>query len=541
MNKRETRIVIDYMHYLKPNIKAEPIIWRWYAWPHLISPTTAAGNIVHRHLKIMQSYVQNPEIHIESAKNPKLIGGPFVDLEGIQTEKMTDLIEYTQEKCSNLIALNTAIKEFDKVLHSEAEGGSLEQLYAKIPVPLKGLIELIYDLNNHPSIRFIEPLIYKKYYQTSEQSIALSEVKTDFRKFVLSTPRVNHSDEIYIHLPFSSEKLDHLFRMKTIPGNINDAADQLQIPTDKHSLFQDFFTKSAPKFPKDRDFNANGVRIRYLGHACILIQTQEVSILFDPVVSYQNQNSNIPRYTFEDLPDFIDYIVISHNHQDHILFETLLQLRHKIGTVLVPCNRKGALQDPSLRLILEHIGFKNVYELDEFQSIKLKDGEILGVPFLGEHADLGIHSKLSYFIHLKGKKFILAADSNNLDPVMYDHIHDITGDIDFLFLGMECDGAPLSWLYGPLLTTPIKRSHDQSRQLSGSHFEHAWNIVTSLKAGKVFIYAMGQEPWLGYIMGLQYTEDSFQIVESNKLLEACRAHGIESKRLFGKEEWVISP
>ena len=45
------------IHYLKPTIKSEPLIWQWYAWPHLIPPINAGCNIVDSHLKIMQSYV----------------------------------------------------------------------------------------------------------------------------------------------------------------------------------------------------------------------------------------------------------------------------------------------------------------------------------------------------------------------------------------------------------------------------------------------------------------------------------------------------
>jgi L-ascorbate metabolism protein UlaG (beta-lactamase superfamily) len=32
------------------------------------------------------------------------------------------------------------------------------------------------------------------------------------------------------------------------------------------------------------------------------------------------------------LPDVIDYVVLTHNHQDHVLLETLLQLRPFIRT-----------------------------------------------------------------------------------------------------------------------------------------------------------------------------------------------------------------
>ena len=70
------------LHYLKSTIKAEPLIWQWYAWSHLIPPINAGCNIVERHLRIMQSYVQTPQIHFQAVKDPKLLGGPFIDLDG---------------------------------------------------------------------------------------------------------------------------------------------------------------------------------------------------------------------------------------------------------------------------------------------------------------------------------------------------------------------------------------------------------------------------------------------------------------------------
>src|SRR5262249_9508183 len=161
---------------------------------HLISPATAACNIVERHLKIMNSYVQNPQIHAESIKNPKLLGGPFIDLEGQRVDEIDDLIGKTKNGCAKLIALNHSLKEFDRLLQTNSQGDSLEGLYVQVPDPLKGLVELVYDLNNHPSIRLIEPLFYKTYYSTETQTIALSAMTSDFRKFVLSTPRLNQPE-----------------------------------------------------------------------------------------------------------------------------------------------------------------------------------------------------------------------------------------------------------------------------------------------------------------------------------------------------------
>jgi hypothetical protein len=125
---------------------------------------TAACNIVERHLKIMQSYVQNPNIHAQAVKDPKMLGGPFIDLGGEKVNEIKMLIEDTKKNCKTLINLCDALKELDKMLLNEGKGGSLESLYERIPQMLKGLVELVYDLNNHPSVRLIEPLLYKTYY-----------------------------------------------------------------------------------------------------------------------------------------------------------------------------------------------------------------------------------------------------------------------------------------------------------------------------------------------------------------------------------------
>lgn len=525
-------------YYLKSTIIAEPLIWRWYAWSYLIPPVTAACNIVERHLKIMQSYVQNPQIHIQAVKDPKMLGGPFMDLATQSVSEVKELINKTQNNCATLIELNDALKEADKMLQNEAKGASLEECYKKLPVLLRGLVELVYDLNCHPSVRLIEPLFYKVYYEDSYQEIALSNVTSDFRKFILSTPRLNQEDEVYLNIPFSDKRLDFLFQLKQQSCELKEIVKTLNVAENKQELFKSFLTTTPPAPSINNNYYGDQIRIRYFGHACMLVQTKSVSVLFDPVISYPI-NSTIERYSFDDLPDHIDFVIITHNHQDHFMFETLLQLRHKIGHIIFPANQKGALVDPSIRLILENIGFSSLIELTEMQVLPIENGKIVALPFFGEHSDLNIQSKLSYYINVNDKKLMFAADSNNLDSFLYSHLFDLVGSVDMLFLGMECDGAPLTWLYGPLLTTPISRTFDRSRTLSGSNFDKAWSIVEKLKCKYAYVYAMGQEPWLNHIMALNYSPDSVQISESNKFVATCQAHGIESERLFGKKEWIV--
>jgi L-ascorbate metabolism protein UlaG (beta-lactamase superfamily) len=232
--------------------------------------------------------------------------------------------------------------------------------------------------------------------------------------------------------------------------------------------------------------------------------------------------------------------LITHNHQDHILFETLLQLRHKIGTVVVPRNGNGALQDPSLKLTLKACGFQNVVEIAEMEELKLKNGTITAVPFLGEHGDLNVATKMAYLVRTDGNSLLFAADSCNISPKIYEHVHQEVGDVDVLFLGMECDGAPMSWIYGPLLTRKLDRAMDQSRRLAGSNCARAMSIVDQFNCSEVYVYAMGQEPWLNYVMSLKYTPESNPIVQSDQLIESCKKRGMIAERLFGEKEILLS-
>jgi hypothetical protein len=64
-------------------------------------------------------------------------------------------------------------------------------------------------------------------------------------------------------------------------------------------------------------------------------------------------------------------------------------------------------------------------------------------------------------------------------------------------------------------------------------------MVERLKCKEVYVYAMGQEPWLKHVMGIRYTEKSNPIIESNRLVETCRARGIKAERLFGEREILL--
>lgn len=523
--------------FLKPNVQLEPLIDQWYAWSHLIAPATAARNMTERHFKIMSSYVSAPQVHANAVKNPKMIGGPFIDYGGKRVEEIRSLHDRMKRERKHLVELSAAIAELDAILRTEAKGFSLSPLYEKIPHVLRGYVELVYDLNNHPSFRIIEPLLYRsRHYDRSAQSLMLSFTKGDQRPFALSTPRLEEADAAHLRVPFDDEAAAALLKLRYQARPSEEIKEMLKLSDEQGKVFQSFLTPEPP--PAYVPYSGPGIRWRYFGHACILIETKKLSLLLDPVLSYTYQ-SDVPRYTYQDLPDSIDYVLLTHNHQDHVLLETLLQVRGKVKNIVVPRNATGSLQDPSMKLMLQSIGFKNVTELGDMESMPVDGGEITGLPFLGEHSDLDLKSKIAYRVRIGDRSLIFAADSCNVDPYLYDRIHRDIGDADALFLGMECDGAPLTWIYGPLLTQRLERGMDESRRLSGSHFEQAIDIVRRFNFRQVYVYAMGQEPWLGHIMALKYTPQSRPIIESDRLVEECRARGIAAERLFGEKEILL--
>lgn len=525
----------DKLFYLKPNVVIEPLVCRWYAWAHLLSPGTAAMNIVDRHLKIMNSYLQAPQIHAAAVQNPKMLGGPFMDLNGERVDDVRILKEKTLKDQEDLIRFQQAVKDLDRILKAHIKGYSLESLYEKVPEALKGYVELVYDLNNNPSFRFFENLLYSsKYYKPSFQSIALWITNNDERPFCLSTPRLDEPHVLHLPLAFAHPGIDALSKMKRQPATFDFIKNLLGVDEDSESLFKTFFTEEAP--PQYKRYNGDKIRMRYFGHACILIETKDVSILVDPLISYYGYHSDVAHFSDVDLPDEIDYVLITHNHQDHVLFETLLPLRHKVKNIIVPRTNSGALQDPNLKVMFNRIGFNNVLEVSEMETLDFADCKIMGVPFTGEHCDLNIHAKICYHLKIDDFTFLFVADSRIIEPRLYEHIHTHTGDVDVIFLGMECDGAPLTWLYGPLLMDEVSRDKDGSRRLSGSDCAKGMGLINIFHPKEAYVYAMGQEPWVEFISSVKYTNESNPIVQSNKLVEECEKIGIIAERLYGEKE-----
>ncbi len=529
--------------WLKPNVLAEPLIFNWYAWSFLVSPATAAMLIHNKYLALIQSYLNDPQLHAQALQNESMQGGPFIRTNALIEENIAKLYEEMLSKCGPQMELAKAITQMEQLLQTYGTGGSLEDCYEKVPIPLRGYVELFYDLRQQANFRLIEALLYCSPYNLEKhQTVMFSEVTKDYREFIINTPRFANDEQVILSLPFHSPFYDTIFQSRSKPMRYDRLCGLFHqyniIQEDKSRLLRYFTDQpSSSEYPLSI-LKGNQIRVRYFGHACVLIQSAHCSIMIDPIISYQYSGAD-DRYTYADLPDSIDYLLITHAHQDHVIIEHLLQLRHKVKQVIVPKSDCGQLQDPSLKLFFQHIGFQDVMEIDDMEKILIPNGSITGIPFLGEHGDLNIQTKKAHLIELFGKKIMCAADSNNIEPVLYEHVRKIIGNVDILFIGMECEGAPLSWVYGPLLAKKVTRKNDQMRRLNGSNYASAIRLVKSLRCQRAYVYALAKEPWFSYVLNINHRQDSPIIIDSNRFVDNCRSEGIESEVLFIKKEILL--
>ncbi|MFL5068858.1 MAG: MBL fold metallo-hydrolase, partial [Xanthobacteraceae bacterium] len=80
--------------------------------------------------------------------------------------------------------------------------------------------------------------------------------------------------------------------------------------------------------------DGRALRMSFIGHASLLVQTAGLNILIDPVWSKRASpvrfagpaRANPPGIVFEDLPP-IDVVLVTHNHYDHLDTRTLSRLR----------------------------------------------------------------------------------------------------------------------------------------------------------------------------------------------------------------------
>jgi L-ascorbate metabolism protein UlaG (beta-lactamase superfamily) len=118
------------------------------------------------------------------------------------------------------------------------------------------------------------------------------------------------------------------------------------------------------EFPGFRDtpphcVQGAALRVSFIGHASVLIQTEGVNILIDPVwaerasplARFGPKRVNAPGIALEDLPP-LDAVLVTHAHYDHLDLATLSHLaRERPCRVITPLGNDAVMRarDPSIR------------------------------------------------------------------------------------------------------------------------------------------------------------------------------------------------
>src|SRR5690606_25282216 len=153
----------------------------------------------------------------------------------------------------------------------------------------------------------------------------------------------------------------------------------------------------------------------WFGHSSYYIQLNGKRFLIDPVFSgnaspIPNSNKSFKGsdiYSVEDMPE-IDYLLITHDHYDHLDYETILKLKPKVKKVICGLGVGSHL---------EHWGFEGsiIAEMDWKQEIKLTEGITLhttpGRHFSGRSFTRNNTLWLSYVLETADFKMFLGGDS----------------------------------------------------------------------------------------------------------------------------------
>jgi L-ascorbate metabolism protein UlaG (beta-lactamase superfamily) len=520
--------------FLRTDVQAEPLIGHWYAWLMMMHPVQRALLGARSQVRMMESYLRSPDAHLAAANDPGTRGGPYLDIPPGRADDVRSLRD-AMDGDSYRKGLVSAVEACWK-LTNRAGADPVEDLYRSVPGPLSGRVEFCYDLAHRLAFRLLEGLLPPGAGSALDaQRVDLALAEGDVRSFALSTPRLPRRGHLQVERPFRDEAWDLLFSARWRSRPLAEMAEALALD-DEGTRHLASLTTGVP--PPTREPNAGpGVRARYFGHACVLVEHGDVSILVDPVVAAR---AGADRFSYADLPPKIDYCLITHGHLDHYSLETLLQLRSRAGRVVVPRSGSGAIQDPSLAVPLRAFGFPDVIEVSDLDVIPVPGGRIVAGPFFGEHGDLDIRAKNTYVVDIGGVRIFFGADTANIAPDTWRGLVELTGPIDTAFVGMESQGAPLTWLYGHLFPSVVPRAVAARRRLAGCGARQAKELVTRLGARRAFVYALAHEDWVQHLAPTGYQDDDApQLREADAFVRWCRERGMPSARLSKKCELTL--
>ena len=236
------------------------------------------------------------------------------------------------------------------------------------------------------------------------------------------------------------------------------------------------WTDAQPGSVPPRRVNGKGLRVTFINHATVLIQTEGLNIVTDPIWSERAspvrwagpKRHRSPGLRFEDLPP-IDIVLISHNHYDHLDVATLvrLQAQHQPRFVTGLGNRA----------FLNSCEIADAIELDWWETAKVSNElNVTCVPakhFSGRWLSDGDATLwCGYIVHGSAGNIYFAGDTG-----MGNHFVEIKNRLGPIRLALLPIGAYLpNWFMHPVHLSPTEAV--EAHHLLAAHVSTAMHFGT---------------------------------------------------------------
>jgi len=171
-----------------------------------------------------------------------------------------------------------------------------------------------------------------------------------------------------------------------------------------------------PQKPWSRDLFAGkdaGFSVYWLGHSSLIFELDGIRFMTDPVfgnaspVPFTVRRYCDPPMKREDIPP-LDFLIISHDHYDHLEYDTIRAVRHEKYPIVTPLGVGARLRGWG-------VAPERIRELNWNESVTLGDTKVTAVPsrhFSGRSLkDRNSTLWASWVIERNGKKIFFGGDS----------------------------------------------------------------------------------------------------------------------------------
>lgn len=220
------------------------------------------------------------------------------------------------------------------------------------------------------------------------------------------------------------------------------------------------------------------MKITYITQACILIEIKDIKILSDPWLVGPCWAGNLwhyppPKRTPESFTD-IDFLYLSHAHEDHFQMESINRLPSEIKNTQVIISD---FDKPYFERAIRGVGFKNIKVMKHDESMTLVPGVTLDM-IRNDNGDDDSS------IILKGDNSTVFCQTDNLMTINEAERLGKKYDIDILFTMNTQTG-----MFPAFFDFPVETMMELSKKKIESSARYSVNVARSLKAKTIVPYA----------------------------------------------------